>query len=154
VCVYGRGVEGSTPMIRFYNCCVLFELNGWIDLYLLPLPMVQDVLWKADSQSACQKISCFLYGTRRFINVFTRSRHPTSWASRIQFASSTPISLRSVLMLSICIFLFRVFWHRNKQSDAQAIGSWRKVANITLLMSRFRNTNFSILLTLTQAWLV
>jgi len=29
----------------------------------------------ADSHSACQTISCFLYGTRRFITVFTRARH-------------------------------------------------------------------------------
>jgi hypothetical protein len=41
------------------------------------------------------------YGTRRFITVFTKARHRTlSWASRIQFASSIPISLRSILMLS------------------------------------------------------
>jgi hypothetical protein len=41
------------------------------------------------------------YGTRRFITVFTKARHWTlSWASRIQFAPSIPISLRSILMLS------------------------------------------------------
>jgi len=58
--------------------------------------MVQDILWKVHSYSACQKISYFLYGTRRFITVFTKARHWTlSWASRIQFAPSIPISLRS-----------------------------------------------------------
>jgi hypothetical protein len=63
--------------------------------------MVQDIIWKADSHSACQKISCFLYGTRRFITVFTKACHWTlSWGSRIQFAPSIPISLRSILMLS------------------------------------------------------
>jgi hypothetical protein len=63
--------------------------------------MVQDIIWKADSHSACQKISCFLYGTRRFITVFTKCHHWTlSWASRIQFAPSMPVSLRSILMLS------------------------------------------------------
>jgi len=36
--------------------------------YLLTYPMVQDILWKADSHSACQTTTCFLYGTRRFIN--------------------------------------------------------------------------------------
>jgi hypothetical protein len=29
------------------------------------------------SSLSCQKISCILYGTRRFITVFTRARHPT-----------------------------------------------------------------------------
>jgi hypothetical protein len=63
--------------------------------------MVQDILWKADSHSACQKIACFLYGTRRFIAVFTKFRHWTlSCASRIQFAPSTRVSQRSILMLS------------------------------------------------------
>jgi len=39
--------------------------------------------------SACQKISWFLYGTRRFITVFTKARQWTiSWASWIQ---STPL---------------------------------------------------------------
>jgi hypothetical protein len=39
------------------------------------------------------------YGTRRFITVFTKARHWTqSWASRIQFAPSIPISLTSNLM--------------------------------------------------------
>jgi hypothetical protein len=43
----------------------------------------------------------FLYGTRRFITVFTKAHHWTlSWAIRIQFAPSIPISLRSILMLS------------------------------------------------------
>jgi hypothetical protein len=63
--------------------------------------MVQDNIWKADYHSAHQKISCFLYGTRRFITVFTKARHITlSWASWIQFAPSIPTSPRSSLMLS------------------------------------------------------
>jgi hypothetical protein len=58
--------------------------------------MVQDIIWKADSHSTCQKIYCFLYGTRRFITAFTKARHWTlSWASRIQISPSIPISLRS-----------------------------------------------------------
>jgi hypothetical protein len=45
--------------------------------------MVQDILRKADSHSACQTIVCFLYGTRRFITVLTKACHRTlSWASR------------------------------------------------------------------------
>jgi len=56
--------------------------------------MVQDSLWKAESHSACQTISCFLYGTWRYIIMFTKARHWTlSWASRLQFAPSSPISL-------------------------------------------------------------
>jgi hypothetical protein len=47
------------------------------------------------------KKSCFLYGKRRFITVLTKARHWTlSWASRIYFTSSIPVSLRSLLMLS------------------------------------------------------
>jgi hypothetical protein len=63
--------------------------------------MVQDIIWKADINSACQQISCFLYRTRRLITVFTKVHHWTlSWASRIQYVPSIPISLRSSLMLS------------------------------------------------------
>jgi hypothetical protein len=62
--------------------------------------MLQDILGKVGSYSAYQRITCFLYGTRRLITVFTKARHWTlSRASRIQFAPSMPISLRSILML-------------------------------------------------------
>jgi hypothetical protein len=62
--------------------------------------MVQDILWKVHSYSDCQRIACFHYGTQRFITVFTKTHHWTlSWASWIQFAPTTPISLRSILML-------------------------------------------------------
>jgi len=51
--------------------------------------------------SAYRKISCFLYGTRRFMTVFKNVRHWTpSRTSWIQFVPSIPISLRSSLMLS------------------------------------------------------
>jgi hypothetical protein len=41
------------------------------------------------------------YGTRRFNTAFTKARHWTLfWASRILFAPSKPISLRSILILS------------------------------------------------------
>jgi hypothetical protein len=63
--------------------------------------MVQDIFWKADSHSAYQTVACFLYGTRKFITVLTKSSHwALSWASRIQFVPSIPFSLRSILMLS------------------------------------------------------
>jgi hypothetical protein len=68
---------------------------------LLTYSMVQYILWKVDSYSACQRIICFLYGTRRFITVLTKVRHQTLFrVCRIQFAPSIPISLRSILMLS------------------------------------------------------
>jgi len=31
--------------------------------------MMCDILWMADSYSDCQRTSCFLYGTQRFIIV-------------------------------------------------------------------------------------
>jgi hypothetical protein len=72
----------------------------WRSCSLLTYFIVQDIIWKADCHSACQT-SCFLYGTQRFITVFTIARHWTlSWASRMQFASSIPVSPRPILMLS------------------------------------------------------
>jgi hypothetical protein len=38
--------------------------------------MAQNIIWKADCHSAYQKISCFLYGTRRFVSVFTKALPP------------------------------------------------------------------------------
>jgi hypothetical protein len=49
--------------------------------------MVHNIIWKATNVTQLIKIS--------------KSRHWTlSWASRIQFAPSIPISLRYILMLS------------------------------------------------------
>jgi hypothetical protein len=71
-------------------------LLTYLLIHSLTQSMVQAIIWKADSHSACQQISCFLYGTRRFITVFTKARHWTLyWASRFQFAPSIHISLRS-----------------------------------------------------------
>jgi hypothetical protein len=36
--------------------------------------MVQNILWKLDGYAACQRIARFLYGTRKFIIVFTPRR--------------------------------------------------------------------------------
>jgi hypothetical protein len=81
--------------------CSLSFASGYLLTYLLTHCMVQSIIWKTDSHSACQKISCFLYGTWRFITVFIKVRHWTLyWGSRIQFAPSNPISLRSILILS------------------------------------------------------
>jgi hypothetical protein len=80
---------------------LLTYLLTYLLTHSLTHSIVQNIIWKADCHSACQKISCFLYGTRMFITVFTKFRHWTrSWASQIQFASSIPVSLRSILMLS------------------------------------------------------
>jgi len=62
---------------------------------------VQDILWKTDSNLVSQIVASFHYETQRFIAVLTKARHwIISWASRIQFAPSSPISVRSSLMLS------------------------------------------------------
>jgi hypothetical protein len=51
--------------------------------------------------STFKKISYFPYLTRRIITVFTKAHHWTlSWTSRIHFAPSIPVSLKSSLMLS------------------------------------------------------
>jgi hypothetical protein len=71
-----------------------------ITLSLLAYSVIQNILCKADSHSACQTIVCFLYGTRMFITVLTKPRHWTlSWARRIQFAPSITFFLRSILIL-------------------------------------------------------
>jgi hypothetical protein len=90
-------LSGCYGIERFINGRIKPAIIGVVLTYF----MVQDIIWKADCHSAYEKISCFLYGTRRFITVFTKARHWTlSWASWIQFAPSIPISLRSNLMLS------------------------------------------------------
>jgi hypothetical protein len=70
-----------------------------ITYLLLTYSVVQDIIWKADCHSPCQKNILLSYGTGRFITVFTQAYHWTlSWASWIQFTPSIPISL--TLMLS------------------------------------------------------
>jgi hypothetical protein len=69
-------------------------------LYFLT-PFCRILFEKLIVTQVVKKISYFLYGTRRFITVFTKARYWTlSRASQIQFASSIPISLRPILMLS------------------------------------------------------
>jgi hypothetical protein len=70
--------------------------------------MEQNIIWKADCHSACQKIFCFLYGTGRFISVFTKVHHVSlSCTTWIRFAQSIHISLRSSCILSshLCLIL-------------------------------------------------
>jgi hypothetical protein len=60
-----------------YPCVLHVQLLTFSLTDLLPHSMVQDILLKADSHSACQKIACFLCGIRRFITVLTKPRHRT-----------------------------------------------------------------------------
>jgi hypothetical protein len=55
---------------------------------LLTYSMVQDIIWKADCHSACQKISCSLMEPEGSLPC---SHKPASW---IQFAPLIPTSLR------------------------------------------------------------
>jgi hypothetical protein len=88
------------PLVRLTTLFEIHALYG-VECHGNYYSMVQDIIWKADCHSACQKLSCFLYGTRRFITVFTKAHHWTlSRDSRILFAPLIPISLRSILMSS------------------------------------------------------
>jgi hypothetical protein len=55
---------------KFTKCVCAYPL-------ILTYSKVQDIILKADCHSACQKISCFLYGTRRFITMLTKARQWT-----------------------------------------------------------------------------
>jgi len=99
--------ENRGSLISRVGCCIRNDYNcplNWRNclIYLrCTYSIVQDIPWKADSHTAYQTTACFLHGTRRFITVFTETRHRTlCWASWIQFTPSIPISLRSILMLS------------------------------------------------------
>jgi hypothetical protein len=76
----------------------------------LTIPMYQIPYWEACTRSAGQEIPAF-YGNRRFINVFTRTRHwIISWISWLQTIPKSPISLRSILIVSSHIRLGLVKW--------------------------------------------
>jgi hypothetical protein len=91
--------------------CLLFSMRATCLAHFLILDLLTYLLTyslhgtgyylKSWLSLSLSKLSCFLYGTRRFITVLTKARHRTlSWASRIQFAPSIPISLMSILILS------------------------------------------------------
>jgi len=65
--------------VNMYDDVLKFGYSGltYLLTYLLTYSMAQDIILKADSHSACQKISCFLCGARSFIAVFTKARHWT-----------------------------------------------------------------------------
>jgi hypothetical protein len=98
--LFNTALNGSLDRSCFKPRSILYSTSSNIYVRILTFFTVQFV-WKADIHSACQRITCFLYGTQRFITVLIKARHWTlSWASRIQFAPSIPISLRYVLMFS------------------------------------------------------
>jgi len=71
-------------MITAYFQLLTQQLRG-----ITNWPMVQDFFWKVLSYSAFQRISCFLYGTRRLITKFKGACHwSLSWARYIQSTSS------------------------------------------------------------------
>jgi hypothetical protein len=62
--------------------------------------MEQTPFWEASSHSASQEIPHF-YGIRSFMTVLTNNRHwSLSWDRCIQYTSSHPISIISILILS------------------------------------------------------
>jgi len=63
--------------------------------------MEQSPSWETKSLSLSWKFSTF-YETHSFITVFTRTCHSSlSWVTWIQSTPSDPVSLRSILMLSL-----------------------------------------------------
>ena len=67
--------------------------------YLLT-PRSRILLEKLTGSAASQEIPR-IFGTRRFITVFTSARHLSlSWANSIQSSQPTPTSWRSILILS------------------------------------------------------
>jgi hypothetical protein len=105
----------STSVYCCYRCLFRYRLSPetfeytlviltYLLTYLLTYSLTHSLLgagylkrWLSLSSSK----NILSYGTRRFITVFTQARHwILSWASWIQFTPSSPISLRSILMLS------------------------------------------------------
>jgi len=67
--------------------------------------MEQNLPWETNSHSASQEIP-YLFGTRRFITVFTTARHLSlSWGRWIQYTPSHHISLRAIPILGFHLHL-------------------------------------------------
>jgi len=75
-------------MFIHYKQCTSICLDRWISCQLHAAES-----WEANSHYASQEIP-HIYGTQRFITVFTRACHRSvSWVRWIQTTSSHPISL-------------------------------------------------------------
>jgi hypothetical protein len=80
---------------------IIIEILTYLLTYLFTYLLQGAEYLKSWLSLSLSKKYCFLYGTLKFITVFTKARHWTpSWASWIQFAPSIPVSQRSSLMLS------------------------------------------------------
>jgi hypothetical protein len=100
VCVVRRGVWASS--LWLVSMDGIFTPAGSFSY----LPHGAEHYLKSWLSLSFSKISWFIYGTRRFITVFTKARHWTlSWASWIQFVPSITVSLRSCLMVSFYLRL-------------------------------------------------
>jgi hypothetical protein len=93
----GRAVGHLNPSsVEFNNA---WSCNSTPPYYLLT-PWSTVLLEKLPGSAASQEIPC-IFGTRRFITVFTSARHQTlSWANPIQSPQPPPTSWRSILILS------------------------------------------------------
>ena len=95
----------SSLIILMYVPCILYSLiprptthNIYITYLLTPCSRV--LLEKLTGSAASQKIPR-IFGTRKFLTVFTRARHMSlSWANSIESPQPPPTSWRSILILS------------------------------------------------------
>ena len=89
-------VLASTP---YKLCSYSTSYNLWSWHYLLT-PWSTVLLEKLTGSAASQEIPR-IFGTRRFITIFTSARHLSlSWANSIQSPQPPPTSWRSILILS------------------------------------------------------
>jgi hypothetical protein len=123
-------------------------IRTYLLTYLLTHSLVQDIIWKADLSLSLSKKICFLYGTRRFITIFTKARHWTlSWANRIQFAPPIPVSLRSMIthkifiLVSLKTYVKNLVFHMYKHQAMM----WVEVKSHTLLISALHSMWVAIL---------
>jgi len=106
-------IQSSLQLTKIKTTFVLYEWEMWsfifleeehkmhvltkeVLTYLLTYCMVQDIIWKADSHIVKQQPAFFM-GPEGSLPC---SQKPVTWTSRIQFAPSISISLKSILMLS------------------------------------------------------